>query len=401
MITARLVMACAARSQAQQVELVGGTEADGRHEGPHARRDEDRQLSLPVESAVEYVRRGWSLASGLTVLKSRTMTTLVRRHPHPHPNMWGLLPGLSYADRVHSKLQMRPSFLDPGRVPWRLGIGLATAAVGLSRLLVAMLYEVTPSDGATLMGADGKRAGSVTSRWRSCLALAIFLAMPAWADARPPNVVFILADDLGYGDIGPYGQARIRTPRLDRMAREGTRFTQFYAGSPVCAPSRSALMTGQHTGHTYIRGNKEHPAGQEPLPGRRDDGRRPAQSRRLRDGDLRQVGSRRTRTRKASRHATASTSSSATTTSAARTSTTRSTCIATREGRAAQPRARGAAQPRAPGPAVVRGRYSHDAIVEERWPSWTGTARGPSSSTSRSPSRMRSCRRRTRRTVPT
>jgi len=84
--------------------------------------------------------------------------------------------------------------------------------------------------------------------------------------ANRPNIVFILADDLGYGDVGAYGQTKIRTPRLDRMAREGTRFTQFYAGSPVCAPSRSALMTGQHTGHTYIRGNKEHPAGQEPLP---------------------------------------------------------------------------------------------------------------------------------------
>src|SRR5262249_18127315 len=90
--------------------------------------------------------------------------------------------------------------------------------------------------------------------------LALFLA------ASPPNIVFILADDLGYGDVGAYGQTKILTPRLDRMAREGTRFTQFYAGSPVCAPSRRALMTGQHTGHTSIRGNKEHPGGQEPLP---------------------------------------------------------------------------------------------------------------------------------------
>src|SRR5712692_10924471 len=85
------------------------------------------------------------------------------------------------------------------------------------------------------------------------------VAAPAPVAGRP-NIVFILADDLGYGDLGAYGQTKIRTPRLDRMAREGTRFTQFYAGSPVCAPSRSALMTGQHTGHTYIRGNKEHPA---------------------------------------------------------------------------------------------------------------------------------------------
>ena len=91
-------------------------------------------------------------------------------------------------------------------------------------------------------------------------------ASRAAAPADRPNIVFILADDLGYGDVGAYGQTRFRTPRLDRMAREGTRFTQFYAGSPVCAPSRSTLMTGQHTGHTYIRGNKEHPEGQEPLP---------------------------------------------------------------------------------------------------------------------------------------
>lgn len=86
------------------------------------------------------------------------------------------------------------------------------------------------------------------------------------AIAAPPNIVFVLADDLGYGDVGAYGQTKIHTPRLDAMAREGIRFTQFYAGSPVCAPSRSTLMTGQHTGHTPIRGNKEHPSGQEPLP---------------------------------------------------------------------------------------------------------------------------------------
>jgi arylsulfatase A-like enzyme len=101
------------------------------------------------------------------------------------------------------------------------------------------------------------------------LLLGAVRAAPAPAPAAPagrPNIVFILADDLGYGDVGAYGQTKIRTPRLDRMAREGTRFTQFYAGSPVCAPSRSVLMTGQHTGHTYIRGNKEHPGGQEPLP---------------------------------------------------------------------------------------------------------------------------------------
>ncbi|MBN2296878.1 MAG: arylsulfatase [Pirellulales bacterium] len=70
-----------------------------------------------------------------------------------------------------------------------------------------------------------------------------------------PNVVFVLADDLGYGDLGCYGQKLIRTPRLDGMAAEGIRFTDFYAGSTVCAPSRSVLMTGQHLGHCHVRGN--------------------------------------------------------------------------------------------------------------------------------------------------
>ncbi len=74
-------------------------------------------------------------------------------------------------------------------------------------------------------------------------------------DGKRPNIVFILADDLGYGDLGCYGQERIRTPRLDRMAREGTRFTQVYAGATVCAPSRCVLMTGKHTGHARVRGN--------------------------------------------------------------------------------------------------------------------------------------------------
>jgi uncharacterized sulfatase len=76
-------------------------------------------------------------------------------------------------------------------------------------------------------------------------------------DAAPakPNIIFILADDLGYGDLGCYGQKLIQTPVLDRMAAEGIRFTQFYAGSTVCAPSRSVLVTGLHMGHTRVRGN--------------------------------------------------------------------------------------------------------------------------------------------------
>jgi arylsulfatase A-like enzyme len=78
---------------------------------------------------------------------------------------------------------------------------------------------------------------------------------------RKPNVVLILADDLGYGDVGAYGQTRIKTPNIDRLAREGMRFTQFYAGSPVCAPSRATLFTGRHTGHNTIRGNGNVPLG--------------------------------------------------------------------------------------------------------------------------------------------
>lgn len=73
--------------------------------------------------------------------------------------------------------------------------------------------------------------------------------------SAPPNIVLILADDLGYGDLGCYGQQRIATPNLDRLAAQGMRFTQFYAGAPVCAPSRNVLLTGQHTGHALIRGN--------------------------------------------------------------------------------------------------------------------------------------------------
>lgn len=73
-----------------------------------------------------------------------------------------------------------------------------------------------------------------------------------------PNILFIMCDDLGYGDLSCYGQTHIKTPNLDKMAAEGMRFMQAYAGSPVSAPSRAAFMTGQHTGHTEVRGNKEY-----------------------------------------------------------------------------------------------------------------------------------------------
>ena len=97
------------------------------------------------------------------------------------------------------------------------------------------------------------------------LAVALSAAAPA-QDASRPNIVYILADDLGWGELGSYGQEKIETPHLDRMAREGMRFLQHYAGAPVCAPSRCVLMTGMHSGHATVRDNMEHkPEGQEPL----------------------------------------------------------------------------------------------------------------------------------------
>jgi arylsulfatase A-like enzyme len=100
---------------------------------------------------------------------------------------------------------------------------------------------------------------STMPRLAAALLLAsVLAARGSPADAPPPahpNVVFILADDLGYGEVGAYGQKLIRTPAIDRLAAEGLRFTDFYAGSTVCAPSRAALMTGRHTGHASVRGN--------------------------------------------------------------------------------------------------------------------------------------------------
>lgn len=91
--------------------------------------------------------------------------------------------------------------------------------------------------------------------------------LEAVATERPPNIIYILADDLGYGDLSCYGQQLFSTPNIDQLAARGMRFRQHYSGNTVCAPSRSALMTGQHTGHTFVRGNKEiQPEGQYPIP---------------------------------------------------------------------------------------------------------------------------------------
>jgi len=93
-------------------------------------------------------------------------------------------------------------------------------------------------------------------------AFAVLFASTAGISVQPPlrpNIVLIQADDLGYGDLSAYGQAQFQTPSLDALAARGIRFTQYYAGSTVCAPSRTALMTGLHTGHAWIRGNGEYP----------------------------------------------------------------------------------------------------------------------------------------------
>ncbi len=100
---------------------------------------------------------------------------------------------------------------------------------------------------------------------RTVLFLLAFASFAIAADK--PNIIFILSDDLAQGDLGCYGQKLIKTPNLDRMAKEGTRYLQGYCGTSVCAPSRSVLMTGLHSGHCPIRANREiQPEGQKPLP---------------------------------------------------------------------------------------------------------------------------------------
>ncbi len=99
------------------------------------------------------------------------------------------------------------------------------------------------------------------------LALALIPAATAQTESAPPNIVFILLDDAGWGDFSSFGQAKFQTPAIDALARDGLRMTAHYAGTTVCAPSRCSLMTGRHTGHAAIRGNgRGEPFGQEPLP---------------------------------------------------------------------------------------------------------------------------------------
>src|SRR5688572_11859474 len=93
--------------------------------------------------------------------------------------------------------------------------------------------------------------------WLTLLPIANTAQAAPQSPQLPPNIIFIIADDLGRGELGSYGQEKIRTPRLDELAREGMRFTTHYAGSPVCAPCRAILMTGKHGGKAYIRDNME------------------------------------------------------------------------------------------------------------------------------------------------
>ena len=99
------------------------------------------------------------------------------------------------------------------------------------------------------------RHGAIT--WLAAILAAASVMVTAAQAAKQPNIVLVMADDLGYRELGSYGQTKIRTPHLDRMAEEGMRFTQFYTGAPVCAPARCNLMTGYHGGHAYIRNNGE------------------------------------------------------------------------------------------------------------------------------------------------
>ena len=93
---------------------------------------------------------------------------------------------------------------------------------------------------------------------KNCFFTLLLLFSGTLLPASQPNIIFIMADDLGYGDLGCYGQKLIKTPRIDSLAEQGVRFTQAYAGGPVCASSRSVLMTGLHNGHTPARDNVPH-----------------------------------------------------------------------------------------------------------------------------------------------
>ncbi len=112
-------------------------------------------------------------------------------------------------------------------------------------------------------------AAALSVAWAGSLGLSATTqaAESAAESASRPNVVFILADDLGYRELGCFGQKLIQTPNLDELAKQGMRLTQHYSGNAVCAPSRCVLMTGKHPGHAFVRSNKSTPPeGQQPIP---------------------------------------------------------------------------------------------------------------------------------------
>lgn len=126
----------------------------------------------------------------------------------------------------------------------------------------ATTYRVTSAGhGTGLLSSSG-------AQLRALLLLLCLLGQAAVVTsvvaAAPPNIVLILADDLGYAELGCYGQSKIRTPNIDRLAAQGLRLTQHYSGAPVCAPARCTLMTGLHTGHAQVRGNHQMGRGQAP-----------------------------------------------------------------------------------------------------------------------------------------
>ena len=94
----------------------------------------------------------------------------------------------------------------------------------------------------------------------------LLMSLSLSAENKSPNIIYILADDLGYNELGCYGQEKIKTPNIDQIAAEGIKLTQHYSGQTVCAPSRCSFLTGKHMGHAYIRNNGEiKPNGQFPL----------------------------------------------------------------------------------------------------------------------------------------
>lgn len=138
---------------------------------------------------------------------------------------------------------------------------------GSFSIAVFLLSSFCPSSLYSNFNLKIKKITPLRTIKKCYLFLLSFLIWGELTAQRKPNIILIVADDLGYGDIEPYGQQKIKTPHLNQLAADGKRFTRFYAASTVCAPSRASLMSGKHTGHTAVRGNIEiQPEGQFPIP---------------------------------------------------------------------------------------------------------------------------------------